>query len=369
MQHTKYPTSLQLLGMMSGSSLDGLDLALCRFDWDEEGVLTQWQVLAAESLPFSEEWKDQLSSATQTNSLQLLEMHSAFGKYLGQQAAAFLHSHSQTCDAIASHGHTIFHYPEKGFTFQLGAGADIAAFAKCQVIDQLRAADIAQGGQGAPVAPIVELYLLKGYDFYLNLGGIANISAPIDDNNLIAFDIGGANQLLNGLMQTIGQAYDDRGEFARKGQLQKDLLENMNQLDYFAKAYPKSLDNQWVQQQQLQPLLKHKASLEDKLHTVCRQLATQIASSIQQIITKEQLQKDRYRMLITGGGAWNDFLVECIEEAGSTEIVIPEANMVDFKEAILMAWMGALRLQQQPNCLATATGARKNVIGGSIHLP
>ena len=360
----------QLLGLMSGSSLDGLDIAHCRFILDAQKRIQSWELTKATTIPFTEEWKATLLSLPEYSAKSLLSAHAAFGQYLGQIARDFLDAHQLSVQAIASHGHTIFHFPNQNFTFQLGDGAQIAALTGCTTISDFRAMDIAQGGQGAPVAPIADHLLLPGYDFYLNLGGIANISAPLIDR-IVAFDISGANQVLNALSQIEGLAYDDGGKLAASGQLLPTLYEQANQLAFFKDDYPKSLGNDWVQERQLKLYLEYDASISDRLHTACHQIAFQIANSIQQIIRKEQLHQKKYNMIVSGGGAWNRFLIASIKEAckpfTSLEIVIPKEEIINYKEAILMALMGVLRLTKQPNCYASVTGAQKDSIGGAIH--
>lgn len=354
---------------MSGSSLDGIDLAHCTFE--SQGEHFQWKLNAASTLPFSEEWTDKLRKLPQSGSKELLAAHASFGRYLGEQVNHFLRKHQLNCDIIASHGHTIFHYPEEQFTFQLGDGAAIAATAGIATIDRFRAMDMAFGGQGAPVAPIVDQYLFKGYDYYLNIGGIANISAPIHDGRIVAFDIGGANQILDALAQTAGHSYDDGGEMAASGKLISSLYNQMNALPFFSESYPKSLGNDWVLDQQTNIYLQHHGGTADKLFTACKQLAFQTAKAIQQIQQQEGQQQAVYKMLVTGGGAWNTFLIQQIQEACrdicTLDIHVPADEIIGFKEAILMALMGYLRITKQENCLATATGATQNSIGGSLH--
>lgn len=362
-------STYQIIGLMSGSSLDGIDLAHCSFE--SHGKNLHWKLNAASTLPFSKEWTNKLLELTQSNSKTLLAAHAAFGRYLGEQVNHFLQEQQLNCDIVASHGHTIFHYPEEQFTFQLGDGAAIAATTGIPTIDRFRAMDMAFGGQGAPVAPIVDRYLFEGYDYYLNIGGIANISAPIRDHRMVAFDIGGANQILDALAQIDGHSYDDKGKIAASGTPIPMLYDQINALPYFSESYPKSLGNDWVLDQQTSVYLQHTGKTADKLSTACKQLAYQTAKAILQIQNQEKQQKSAYKMLVTGGGAWNTFLIQQIRDACqkvcNLAIHIPSDEIIGFKEAILMALMGYLRMTKQNNCLATATGATQDSVSGSLH--
>ncbi len=359
----------QVLGLMSGSSLDGLDIALCEFQI-EAAVVKEWHLVKAETFPFTAAWQQKLRELPHLSSLELLTAHTHFGHYMGQLVNEFLEKHQLRPDFIASHGHTVFHFPNRQMTLQIGDGAALAAATGYPVVCDFRAMDIALGGQGAPLAPIADQLLLKGYDFYLNLGGIANISCNANDT-FIAFDIGGANQVLNVLAQQAGFDFDPNGRLAESGNLSLDLLQKVNALPYFQQDYPKSLGNDWVQEQLIPIYLSFEAPVQDKLHTACVQLAKQLASDIQTIIRREQFSKSSYRLLATGGGAHNRFLVQCIREAsqenGNFEIEVPQPEMISFKEAALIALMGTLRVENIPNCMASVTGAAHDAIGGAIH--
>jgi len=365
--------TLHVIGTMSGSSLDGLDMALCRFDLAPGATapLLDWKLLEARTLPFSAEWRERLRQAPETKALELAATHVDFGHYMAELLEPFIADAGLTPDGIASHGHTVFHYPERRLTLQIGDGAALAAATGRIVIDNFRAIDVALGGQGAPLAPLADRMLLPGYDFYLNLGGIANISACANDRQP-AFDISGANQVLDTLARQLGHDYDDGGLIADSGQLQPELLVEANELAFFDRPYPKSLGNDWVQDELLPRYLHSKAPVADKLHTACVQLGQLTARAVREIIRREQLIRPSYRMLITGGGAFNRFLTACIQREctatiSSLAISIPDPLIVSFKEAALIALMGALRLIEHPNCLASATGAPYDVVGGAVH--
>lgn len=364
-------TTFKALGLMSGSSLDGLDLAFCEFGFAESGALNEWRLVASDTLSFSEPWKKILAELPAGSAFQLAEAHAAFGEYVGDLVNAFLEEHQLTPDFIASHGHTIFHYPDKRFTTQIGDGAAIAARTGRVVIDNFRAQDVALGGQGAPLAPLADRVLFSDYDFCLNLGGIANLTLKADGGRYVAYDLGGANQVLNALVQPIGLAYDDKGRLAARGSLNAPLKAKADALPFFSQPYPKSLGNDWVRRELIPLFLAADCPLEDKLHTACVQLAEQISSHLAQTLEREGVQRSNYKLLATGGGAMNDFLIDCIQKSCApqkVEVVVPDARIISFKEAILMALLGALRMIGKPNCMASVTGATRDAVGGAVHL-
>jgi anhydro-N-acetylmuramic acid kinase len=366
------PHTIHAIGLMSGSSLDGLDMAFCRFELEEEleNPLTGWSLLGARTTPFSTEWQERLRRAPESGGLALMQTHADFGHYMGRLLQPFLSAAEKRVDLIASHGHTVFHYPGRRMTCQIGDGAALAAVTGITVIDNFRALDVALGGQGAPLAPLADRMLFPGYDFYLNLGGIANLSARVEDR-FVAFDVSGANQVLNALVAPLGLPFDENGRIAAAGRLKEGLLREAEALDFFQRSYPKSLGNDWVQEKLLPLFQSADLPPADKLHTMCIHLARQIAAGIAAILAREGFRRPAYRLFITGGGAHNRFLVECIraecEKICSLAIVIPEPDVISYKEAALMALMGVLRLFQIPNCLSSVTGARHDAIGGAIH--
>lgn len=360
-----------ILGLMSGSSLDGLDLAYCRLEWNN-GAVTNWEILQADTMPFSALWQRRLANLSQQDALIFAKTHTYFGHYMAELVQGFLKKHQiDQLDAIASHGHTIFHDPSRRLTVQIGDGAALAAQTGYTTICDFRTQDVALNGEGAPLAPLVEQHLLGGYDFYLNLGGIANVSAPVD-NKWIAFDCCPANQVLNGLAAELGAPYDNAGAWARSGQVLPELLTQAAQFEFYHQPYPKSLGNSWIQQEVL-PLYKAATgSWQDKLATACEHIAICIADSLQQIIEQEQRSKEQpFRVLTTGGGAFNHYLMESIqaycERLYPIELYCPSEELICYKEALLMALLGVLRLEKQPNSLASVTGAARNTINGAIY--
>lgn len=359
------------IGLMSGSSLDGLDIAACTFQMDGDKV-ADWALLHGETQPFPDIWQERLRRLPQSDARSLALAHSELGHWMGQRTSDFIHQHGIRPDLVASHGHTIFHFPAERFTTQIGDGAAIAAACGCPVVCDFRTSDLALGGQGAPLAPLADRLLFSDYDVLLNIGGIANITCNLD-GRYVACDVGGANQILNALAQTLGLPYDDGGQLAASGQHIPALAEVMDALPYFSWPPPKSLGNDWVQEHQTQAYLNWPASPEDRLHTACRQLARQTALAVQRIFLTAAFSRPAYRILATGGGAYNTFLTRCIVEEcnalmGGFTLELPDAGIVNYKEAVLMALMGVLRIMELPNCIASATGATRDAIGGAVYL-
>ncbi len=358
------------LGLMSGSSLDGLDIASCRFELQGDRIV-HWQLLEGETVPFPASWQVHLRRLPEADARTLAHAHAALGRWMGEAVNGFLarYPHLRP-DCIASHGHTIFHFPAEGFTTQIGDGAAVASVTGYTTVSDFRGTDVALGGQGAPLAPIADRLLFPQYELMLNLGGIANITCNIE-GRYIAFDIGGANQILNALTQSIGLPYDDGGRMAASGRLIEPLMEAMDRLPYFQAAPPKSLGNDWVQAHQTEAYIAWPASVEDRLHTACVQLARQTALALARIMESENWRLPQYRILATGGGAFNTFLTNCIVEACNTvapvSLQVPEPGIIAFKEAVLMALMGVLRMAGLPNCMASVTGASRDAVGGAVY--
>ena len=363
-----YVKPIFVLGLMSGSSLDGLDLAFCKFEEHAESL--DWQILKADTMSFSPEWITRLEQLPKANAYTLAKTNADFGRYIGQFANSFLSQYNLEPDLIASHGHTVFHSPSDGFSLQIGDGAAIAGISGYTVVDNFRMQNIVVGGQGAPLAPIADQLLFPEYDFLLNLGGIANLSCKTPKGH-VAFDISGANQILNALVRPIGFDFDEDGEIASSGKILPDLLQKVEQLPFFSEPYPKSLGNDWVQETQLPIYLSHQDSIANKLHTACWQIARQISKSIGDCIHNENLSLESAKMMASGGGVFNTFLLDCIKKEAyrQHEIVVetPSEDIIAYKEALLMALMGYLRLKKKPNCLPIATGSKRPVVSGALH--
>ncbi len=351
-------TTYTALGIMSGSSLDGLDLAFCEFT--EKHNRWAYRIVSAETLSYPEEWKMLLQESSYADGKKLTENDVAYGKYLGENASDFLKKHHLKPDIIALHGHTVFHQPEKGFSLQLGNGQAVAIASGIETVSDFRNKDILLGGQGAPLVPIGDKLLFAEYDYCVNIGGIANISFE-EKGKRLGYDVCAANQLLNHLSRQMGKLYDKNGATASLGKLNKSFFDELNNVDFCQQPYPKSLSNEQVQEIFLPILDSSPASLEDKLYTVVKHIAFQIAKATDSASGK--------KILLTGGGTHNSFLVEAIRRECPQLVYLPDIQIIDFKEALIFAFMGILRKTGLINCLATATGAIRDSSGGVIYLP
>lgn len=353
----------RVIGLMSGSSLDGLDIAFVELH--ENGGNWTYKLVAADCLPYSPEWIEKLKTATSLPALDYQLLHTAYGHYLGTQINAFINKHSLHYQValIASHGHTTFHMPERMMTAQLGDGAAIAAETQLPVVTDLRNMDIAFGGQGAPIVPIGEKLLLGDYQYFLNLGGIANIS--FNKPSYQAFDICPANRVLNMLAQLEGMEYDRGGARAATGAVDEVLLKRLNALDFYAQPHPKSLANNWGTDVVFPIVMEAGLAVPDALATYCTHIAKQVAAALY----GGGPVPENARMLVTGGGAFNDFLVELLQaQLSNVEVVVPDAQVVNYKEALIMALIGVLRWREEYNVLASVTGASRSSIGGALWL-
>jgi anhydro-N-acetylmuramic acid kinase len=352
-----------ILGLMSGTSLDGLDMAYCQFSVREG----RWAftIPAATCLPYPDELCRRLQDAIRASALELLILDVDYGRWLGEQARAFIGQHDLTVDFIASHGHTVFHQPERGLTCQIGSGQALANASGYPVVADFRTKDVLMGGQGAPLVPLGDRELFADYDFCLNLGGIANLSYE-QAGQRIAFDIAPANMLLNHLARLAGRDFDEGGQLAASGQLQPDLFDQLNALAYYRQPPPKSLGYEWFSGELL-PLLEHAPySLADQLCTAVHHSAHQIARTV--LATQPA---PGSTLLATGGGARNDFLLETLRNylGASPRVVVPDPMILDFKEALVFAFLGLRQQRGEVNCLASVTGAERDVCGGVTYRP
>ena len=358
----------KVIGLMSGSSLDGLDLAYVQLH--ETGGKWSYEFIHTACYTYPEEWIERLSSSTTLSAIDYLQLHVDYGHYTGSLVNRFIDEHGlhHKVHLIASHGHTSFHFPASKMTAQLGDGAAIAAETGLAVVSDLRAMDLAFSGQGAPLVPAGEKYLLPQYDYLLNLGGIANISHR-KNGEYVAFDVCAANRVLNLLANEAGREYDEAGAMAASGSLDAELLYDLNSLEYYGHAYPKSLDNGFGVSTVYPLITAAGLSIPDALHTYSEHIAEQIFKAIQLIAAGEPVVSAQ--LLITGGGAFNTFLVERLQHllsAQNISVIVPEKDLVQYKEALIMALLGVLRWREEPTVMSSVTGASKDSIGGALWL-
>jgi len=356
-----------VIGLMSGSSLDGLDIAYVqltevRGKWD-------FSILNADCIPYSDEWQTLLKTAHTTTVSDFLKLNTSYGRYIGEQVMQFITRHQlqHKVHFIASHGHTVFHDPSSNTTFQIGDGASIAAICGLPVINDLRAADVALGGQGAPIVPIGDKLLFADYTYLLNLGGIANLTVQDPDVTSMAFDVCPANQLLNALAARLGKTMDEGGAIAASGKIIPQISEALNNNTYYLQLPPKSLSNDAVALMIQSVVSNNDYSIQDLLCTASFHIAQKIVDALQ--ITPPVATPSL--MLVTGGGAFNEFLIEALRSLLaplSITLVVPATDVVKYKEALVMALIGALRWREEENVLHSVTGASRNSVGGAIWL-
>ncbi len=354
------------IGLMSGSSLDGLDIAFVEFQ--ETAGAWRYEILQAACYPYNDQWKNQLEAAPGLSAKEYQLLHTDYGHYLGQQVNKFIEEYNIQYQAalVSSHGHTTFHIPARKMTGQIGEGGAIAAETALPVVTDLRSLDVALGGQGAPIVPIGEKLLLKEYDYFLNLGGIANISHNTE--KYTAFDICPANRVMNLLAKETGKEYDENGQMASSGTINSELLDKLNALDYYRQSFPKSLANDFGTGV-IYPLIKNSGvSIPDALATYVEHIAMQVALAIS-VIDNLKPKTQHLKLLATGGGAFNEWLIGSLKKAlthHQIEIVIPDSMLVNFKEAMVMAFIGVLRWRQEYNVLSSVTGSSRDNIGGAL---
>lgn len=353
----------KILGLMSGTSLDGLDLAYCHI-WNT-GEKWEFEIKETKSVSYTPEMRSKLKDSIFLPADELLRLHNAYGTWLGEQAKIFIEENKLEVDCLASHGHTTHHQPENGLTFQIGSGQHLANATGLKVVCDFRTNDVALGGQGAPLVPIGDSLFFGEYDFCLNLGGISNVSFE-KDGKRVAYDIGLANMILNHITRKNGLDYDKGGQLARTGSVNAEMLKKLNALEYYQLPFPKSIGYEWFVEKVIPIVDSTQDSMENLLctgiHHICEQVAIQIRSNTG---------KSANSLFVTGGGALNDFLIETLQNKLGSQIkvaVLPK-QLTEFKEALVFALMGVLRLVQKTNILSSVTGAGRDSSSGVVFLP
>ncbi|MBU4539112.1 MAG: anhydro-N-acetylmuramic acid kinase [Weeksellaceae bacterium] len=342
------------IGLMSGTSLDGLDICYAKFK--KENTVWKFEIMQAETLSYSDRWEEKLNNSIHLNSEELLALNSEYGFYLGEKVKQFISKYSlEDIDLIASHGHTVFHQPQKKFTLQIGDGRAIKILNKIPVVYDFRSQDVLMGGNGAPLVPIGDEILFSEFDACLNLGGFSNISFK-KDGKRIAFDICPVNIVLNKFAQRLHQKYDANGNLAKNGTVNEEILSSLNSIEFYRQHPPKSLGIEWVNEHILPKLADE--SPENILATFTKHAAVQISAVFNQFNLK--------KVLFTGGGTYNKYLLERIKTMSDTEIIVPEKKLIDYKEGLIFAFMGVLRVNHEINVLSSATGSTEDHSSGII---
>lgn len=351
-----------VIGIMSGSSMDGIDLAHCKITSD--GGNYTYSIEECETYEYDEVWRLRLSQIRKADALAYSKTDVFYGHYIGHLVNKFVEKHNLKVDLVSSHGHTVFHYPEELITRQVGDGASISAICKLPVVTDFRSMDVAKKGQGAPLVAIGDQLFFNEYDFCLNLGGFANISGKIGEYR-VSFDICPANILLNRVARDLNQEYDHNGEIASQGTINYKLLESLNAIDYYAMPFPKSLNRDWINNELWQIVKEgEKLTPQDKMKTFVDHIGVQISKSIDYLSSKKPAGK---KVLVTGGGAFNTVLMDHIRTHSEAEFVVPDAKLVKFKEALIFALMGVLRVENKVNIIKTFTGAKSDSVSGCLN--
>jgi|26BtaG_2_1085354.scaffolds.fasta_scaffold00029_65 anhydro-N-acetylmuramic acid kinase len=354
-----YQTYLQMkiyhcIGLMSGTSLDGLDICYAQFLYPN----IQFRILKTDTLPYSNDLKSQLKNAIHLSGEELTKLDIDYGFILGKSVNDFMEKHEiKDIDFVASHGHTVFHNPKDRYTLQVGNGLAIAEETGLKTVYDFRTQDVILGGQGAPLVPMGDEILFSDYDACLNLGGFSNISFKRMEKR-IAFDICPVNIVLNKLAEKIGMPFDKDGNIAKSGKINEELLKTLNNLDYYNQPPPKSLGIEWCIENIFPLFEQTNLPIEDFISTYTQHSAQQIAKVLNENSIKN--------VLITGGGAYNTYLIEIIQSLTETEIILPEENLIEFKEALLFGLLGLLRIENQVNVFKLVTGASKDHSSGIV---
>ena len=342
---------------MSGTSLDGIDVAEIIFNVSENGTWS-YKIISSETVSYVKGWKDKLQKAISFSEQKLTALNSEYTIYLAEVILEFISRKKiSKLDAVCSHGHTILHEPQKGVTLQIGNLLEIASLINQKVVCDFRVQDVEFGGQGAPLVPIGDKLLFPDYTYCLNLGGFSNISFK-DDNEISAFDICPVNVVLNHYSRAIGHDFDLDGSIASNGKIIPNLLDELNSLEYYKISKPKSLGLEWVIKEIFNVIDHHNLSAPDILRTYCEHIAIQIQNALDNNISN---------VLITGGGAKNKYLIQLIKNKIQNPIVIPNTTLIDFKEALIFGFLGLLRSRDENNCLGSVTGAKRDHSSGKIY--
>ena len=346
-----------IIGVMSGTSLDGVDLAHIHFSI----IDGKWhyEILACDTIAYDEVWLNKLKTAVDFSAEKLVQLNKDYTILLGNSIKTFIDKHHiKNLDAVCSHGHTILHQPQNGFTLQIGNLPEIAKIVNKTVVCDFRVQDVQLGGQGAPLVPTGDRILFADYEYCLNLGGFSNISFEQEEKR-IAFDISPVNTVLNFYANQLGFDYDDRGKISKSGKINSDLLNALNALEYYKKPFPKSLGFEFVKTVVLPLMENYAICIEDKMHTFTEHVALQ---------TGLALPNSQGKMLITGGGAYNDFLITRIHHyLPNLQLIIPDRKTLEYKEALIFALLGVLKLRNEINVLSSVTGAKMDHSSGIIH--
>jgi anhydro-N-acetylmuramic acid kinase len=354
MKYTEY----NVVGVMSGTSLDGIDLIFVKFKFEGSWL---FEIIHAETVAYEFGWGDKLKNLVSYSPEFLKQIDDDYTKYLAKVIKSFIVKYDlKNLDAVCSHGHTALHRPENGLTYQIGNLPEISRLINQKVVCDFRVQDVKLGGQGAPLVPIGDKLLFSEYDFCLNLGGFANISTEFNKER-IAYDICPVNIVLNHYVKSLGVDFDDKGKLALAGKINETLLSKLNDLEFYKKTYPKSLGLEWVGKHIFSLIDSFQLDIKDILKSFVEHIAIQLSNEINR--------KSNASVLVTGGGVYNDYLIKRLEYYSINKIVIPSKDIIEFKEALIFGFLGVLKMRNEVNCLQSVTGASQNHSSGMVYIP
>ena len=349
--------SYNVVSVMSGTSLDGIDLLYANYSYQNKW---KFEILNAETVSYSKEWTKKLKHLTDFSKQELKSIDDDYSLYLAEKISEFiLNNDISEIDFVASHGHTALHNPDEGFTYQIGNQQVVADKIQQPLVCDFREQDVQLGGQGAPLVPIGDKLLFSNYDYCINIGGFANISFEKNEERT-AFDICPVNIVLNHYVEKLGFSFDDKGDIASSGTVNTLLLEALNAIKFYSEKPPKSLGLEWVSQIIFPLIESYNLQIEDVLRTFVEHVAIQISKF---------LKIENSSAIITGGGVYNLFLIDRVRSLSKSKIVIPSNEIIEFKEALIFGLLGVLKSRNEVNCLKSVTGAEKDHSSGKVFIP
>lgn len=349
-------TTYKIIGSMSGTSIDGIDLALIEFSVAND---INYKFLASKTYKYSEDWVQKLRYNPTISAADLFKLDHEYAIYSAEVINKFIQEfdlNREEINCVAHHGHTYLHRPDLGYTFQLGCSPILSDLVQLDFITDFRKEDVALGGQGAPLVPIGDLYLFKEYDACINLGGFMNISFQ-EGNSRTAYDLGSFNYILNHLANKLGLEYDKEGSIARSSKADSSLLEKLTKLDYYQRELPKSIGAEYAE--------AYIIPLVDQFETtVAISTYTKHAALI---VAKEVDNHSFKKILLSGGGAHNLYFIDLLQELTTAEIVVSNQELTDFKEALIFALLALLKREEKINVLSSVTGSNTDHSAGILY--
>ena len=339
---------------MSGTSVDGLDICYVSFDNNDP---SKYEIIDCETIDYDDNLKTKLKNVIEMDNDQIKQIDKEFGEFIGLNVLKFIKKNKlYKADLISSHGHTVFHEPKFNKTLQIGNGEIINKVTKIKTVNNFREQDIQLGGQGAPLVPIGDKLLFDDYKYCLNLGGFTNISVK-DSRTIYAYDICPLNTVLNHYANKLGYECDLGGKLSKKGVINIDLFNELNDLDYYKKSYPKSLGLEFVIENIFPITEKYKIKEVDILATYIEHASFQIKRNID----------NGSKVLLTGGGTFNNNLIKTLNHDSKINFIIPDKTIINYKESLIFALLGYLKINGKVNCLRSVTGASNDHSSGDIY--